>query len=207
MSRCARATLGFGKFGRKCARHGRAYTFTDGTGPGRLAKAAGCSFAALFGKAPGRAGEIWRGYYRERAEDVQRKIWQAWQDGTIRQTAIALQTTLQLFHTHDGAHSEENSITTRVGHDEWKDVTLILPPGAGAAPLRLDFYSALTTIDLSLIRLTGEQETYFCAEDAAGFDRIRLAGDAARLPHPQLSARASHRRGSATSPAGRRRVG
>lgn len=163
---------------------GRAYTFTEGPGLGVWQKPPAGPLPPFLETLLAAPEDLAR-HYRKRAEDVQRQIWQAWQDGTIRQTAIALQTTLQLFHTHDGMHSEENSITTRVGHDEWKDVTLILPPGAGTAPLRLDFYSALTTVDLSVIRLTSKQDTCFCAEDSAGFDRIRAAGDATRLPHPR----------------------
>ncbi|MEO5721703.1 MAG: class I SAM-dependent methyltransferase, partial [Chthoniobacterales bacterium] len=177
---------GFGvwKVWEELREQGRSYAFVDAPGLGVWQKPPALSLAppseTLF-TAPDNLAQS----YRARADDVQRTIWQAWQDGSIRETAIALQTTLQLFHTHDGTHSEENSITTRVGHDAWKDVTFRLPLGAGTAPLRLDFYSALTTIDLSVIRLTSEQETYFCAEDSAGFDRIRLAGDATRLPHSQ----------------------
>ena len=166
----------------------RAYTFTDGPGLGVWQKPPAIPlprFLETLLRAPNAAQENLARYYRERAEDLQRKLARAWQDGTIRQTAIALQTTLQLFHSHDGAHSEENSVGTRIGHDGWKDVTLVLPLGVGAAPLRLDFFSALTVVDLSLIRLTSGNETHFLVDKAADFDRIVVAGDAARLPHPE----------------------
>lgn len=166
---------------------GRAYTFEQGPGLGVWQKPPSTPWplpweALLSG--PGSIQENLARYYREQADATQRKIAQAWQDGTIRQTAIALQTTLQLFHSRDGTHSEDNSVGARIGHDEWKDVTLLLPAGAGAAPLRLDFYSAFTVIDLSLIRLTSGDETLFAAEDAAAFEQIVVAGDAKRLPHP-----------------------
>ncbi len=177
---------GFGvwKVWEEMCRSDRTYTFAEGPGLGLWQKPPPGSVAAAFGRTF-RAPEDLTRYYHERAEDVQRTIWQAWQDGTIRQCAIALQTTLQLFHTHDGAHSEENSVTTRVGHDEWKDVVLRLPRGAGAAPLRLDFYSAFTVIDLSELEVLSANETLFVAQNLADFDRIRVEGDARRLPHTE----------------------
>lgn len=166
---------------------GCAFTFSDAPGLGVWQKPPATNLSApletLFaGSEPER--ESLKQYYRERTDALQQEIWQAWQDGSIRQTAIAQQTTLQLFHSRDGSHSEENSVTARIGHEAWKDVTLRLPPGVGAAPLRLDYFSALTVIDLSLLRLSANGEVIFHAENAAEFDRIRIAGDAKRLAHP-----------------------
>ena len=166
---------------------GRSYTFADGPGLGMWQKPPIVSLpqpVEILLAGAKIAQKNLALYYRKRADDVQRKIARAWQDGTIRQTAIALQTTIQLFHSHDGKHSEENSVGARIGHEAWKDVTLRLPKGAGAAPLRLDFFSALTVIDLSVIRISNEHGVIFSAETAADFDRIRVAGDAERVAHP-----------------------
>ena len=80
-------------------------------------------------------------------------------------------------------HSEENSVSTRVGHDEWKEVAITLPQGAGAAPLRLDFFSALTLVDVSALRVEGDGQTLFSAETPEEFDRVAIGGDAERRPH------------------------
>jgi len=123
-------------------------------------------------------------YYTERAADLQCKIADHWRDGTIRQTPFGQQTIIQVFHTEDGEHCEENSVFARVGHDEWKQVRIELPPGAEAAPLRIDFVTALTTIDMASIRLTKGGATCFSAPEETGFDSIRLGGDIERLDHP-----------------------
>ena len=92
------------------------------------------------------------------------------------------QTIIQVFYTSDGSHREENSIYARVGHQGWKDVRIELPPGAGAAPLRIDFVSALTTIEIASIRLTKGAATCFAAPDKMGFETIKTGGDVERLP-------------------------
>jgi hypothetical protein len=113
---------------------------------------------------------------------MQEKIAQHWRDGTIRNTPFARQTVIQVFHSSDGSHNEENSIYARVGHQGWKDVRIELPANAGAAPLRIDFVSALTTIEIGSIRLTKGPVTCFAAPDAVGLEAIRTGGDAERLP-------------------------
>ena len=167
---------------------GRSYTFADGPGLGVWQKPPASPLpppleTLLAGSNV--AQEKLARYYRARTDDLQQKIAQAWTDGTIRQTAIARQTTIQLFHSRDGTHAEEDSVSARIGHEVWKEVTLVLPPGAGAAPLRLDFFSALTVIDLRSIRLSSETGAVFIAEKTTDFDRIRVAGDAERLAHAQ----------------------
>ena len=123
-------------------------------------------------------------YYSERAAAMQEKIAQHWSDGTIRNTPFARQTVIQVFYSSDGSHTEENSIYARVGHQGWKDVRIELPLGAGAAPLRIDFVSALTTIEVASLRLTKGSSTYFAAPDATGFEAIKIGGDVERLPNP-----------------------
>jgi len=61
-----------------------------------------------------------------------------------------------------------------------------LPSGAGAAPLRIDFVSALTTLEIASIHLADGSKTYFCADEPPQFDSIAIRGDAERLPDDQL---------------------
>ncbi|HEY2138946.1 MAG TPA: hypothetical protein VGH00_02625, partial [Chthoniobacterales bacterium] len=96
---------------------------------------------------------------------------------------------IQVFHTTDGSHREEGSIYARVGHEGWKDVRIELPSVAGAAPLRIDFVSALTTIEISSIRVSKENTICFTAEGDIGFDAIRIGGDAERIPDRTLRVR------------------
>jgi hypothetical protein len=59
-----------------------------------------------------------------------------------------------------------------------------LPPDAGASPLRIDFVSPLTIIDVSSILLTKAGIAYFSAPEKTGFDSIIVSGDVERLVHP-----------------------
>jgi hypothetical protein len=68
-----------------------------------------------------------------------------------------------------------------VGHEGWKDVRIELPPDAGAAPLRIDFVSALTTIEIASIQVTKGDASCFMADEHSGFDTIRIGGDAERM--------------------------
>ena len=113
---------------------------------------------------------------------MQEKIAQHWRDGSIRHTPFAQQTIIQVFYSSDGSHREEDSVYARVGHEGWKDVRIELPPDAGAAPLRIDFVSALTTIEIASIRLTKRDTICFTVDEDNGFDTIRIAGDAERVP-------------------------
>ena len=54
-------------------------------------------------------------YYSAKAAALQEKIAAHWRDGTIRNTPFAQQTIIQVFHTSDGSHREENSVYARVG--------------------------------------------------------------------------------------------
>jgi hypothetical protein len=60
-----------------------------------------------------------------------------------------------------------------------------LPPGAAASPLRIDFVTALTTIEIASIRVTKGAAIPFAADDAMGFDSIEIAGDLEPLPDPK----------------------
>jgi hypothetical protein len=128
-------------------------------------------------------------YYTERAQAIQEKIVQHWRDGSIRNTPFAQQTIIQVFHSTDGSHREEDSVYARVGHEGWKDVRIELPPDAGAAPLRIDFVSALTTIEIASIRLTKGDVSFFTADKNSRFDTIRVGGDAERISGHALGIR------------------
>jgi hypothetical protein len=167
----------------------RSWTFHDGPGLGVWQK-------PPAQKLPGFLEELltppneWNGalakYYGERAGEMQHKIGEHWRDGTIRETPFAQQTVIQIFYTKDGAHREEDSVYARVGHEGWKEVAIDLPSDAEASPLRIDFVSALTTIEIESIRVTKGGRDCFSSTDESGFSAIRLGGDVERLPQPGM---------------------
>lgn len=102
----------------------------------------------------------------------------------VRPPAPTPETIIQIFYSSDGAHSEANSVNARVGHDGWKEVSIALPRGAGAAPLRIDFISSMPAIDVAAVEVSTETAMLYRARDPQGFDAIALAGDAERMAHP-----------------------
>ena len=166
---------------------GRSWTFHDGPGLAVWQKPPASSLPGFLEQLlapPNEQKEELAQYYRERAAETKAKIGAHWRDGTIRDTPFAQQTIIQVFYSTDGSHREEDSIYARIGHDDWKNVRIELPPHAGAAPLRIDFVSALNTIEIESIRVTRGDAAGFAAADDAGFAMIKLAGDAERLPDP-----------------------
>ncbi|MEP6955332.1 MAG: class I SAM-dependent methyltransferase [Chthoniobacterales bacterium] len=166
---------------------GRSYAFAEGPGLGVWQKPRAIPLPppleALL-TAPNETAIELAEYYRQRARELQQAIARQWQDGSIRQTAAARQTMVQVFHTHDGTHREDDSVHARIGHETWKDLSLPLPAGAGAAPLRIDFLSAFTTIDIAQLSLKCAGQTLFHAEGWPAWDAIRVAGDAVCSEHP-----------------------
>jgi methyltransferase family protein len=162
----------------------RSWTFEDGPGLGVWQKPPAEPLPGFLDKLlapPNESNAALAQYYTTRAHAMQEKIAQHWRDGSIRNTPFAQQTIIQLFYTSDGSHREDDSVYARVGHEGWKDVRIELPPRAGAAPLRIDFVSALTTIEIASIRLTQQNAICFAADQDTGFDMIRIAGDAERI--------------------------
>jgi hypothetical protein len=160
----------------------RSWTFHDGPGLGVWQKPPAVPLPGVLEQLlapPNESNAALAKYYSERAGAMQERIAQHWRDGSIRDTPFAQQTIIQVFYSKDGAHSEENSVYARVGHEGWKDVRIELPPGAGAAPLRIDFVSALTTIEIASLRVGG-------ALTQPDFDSIEVRGDAERLPDDSL---------------------
>ena len=168
---------------------GRSWTFHDGPGLGVWQKPPVSELPGFLEPLlapPNEWNRALAQYYTARADEMQKKISEHWHDGTIRQTPFAQQTIIQVFYTRDGSHREEDSVYARVGHEGWKDVRIELPTDAGAAPLRIDFVSALTTIEIASIRLTKGTAICFAAEDEMGFGKIKIAGDVELLPDPKL---------------------
>jgi hypothetical protein len=179
--------FGVWKVWEELQRRGASFAFTDGPGLGVWQKPPATRLPeplrTLLGESSDSAATVAQ-YYRGRAGEIQAKIGEQWRDGSIRETAAGNQTAIQVFHTRDGTHREEESAFARVGHGEWKDVSILLPPGAGAAPLRIDFLSAFTIIDIASISLTSPGQTHFRAEGSDDFAAVAVAGDAERREHP-----------------------
>ena len=165
---------------------GRFWTFHDGPGLGVWQKPPATTLPGfleqLLAPSSEHNAELAK-YYTERAAEMQEQIARHWRDGTIRNTPFAQQTIIQVFYTNDGSHREEDSLYARVGHQGWKDVRIELPPGARASPLRIDFVSALTTIEIASIRLTKGPAICFSAQDSREFETIKSGGDVERLPN------------------------
>lgn len=164
---------------------GRSYTFENSAGLGVWQKPPLTVLPKLLESLLGGDGairEYLANYYRERASEMQHRIAEHWRDRTIGGTAAGHQSIIQLFHTRDGSHREEDSVLARIGHDEWKDVALQLPNGAGAEPLRLDFVSPFTTIDIAAIELMSGGGSVLAFPDSAPFDSIAVVGDAELQP-------------------------
>ena len=162
----------------------RSWTFDDGPGLGVWQKPPAQPLPGFLDDLLAPPSELKAAlarYYTERAQAIQEKIAQHWRDGSIRNTPFAQQTVIQVFYSSDGSHREEASVYARVGHGGWKDLRIELPTDASAAPLRIDFVSALTTIDIESIRVTKGSKTFFVADEQSGFDAIRIAGDAQRI--------------------------
>lgn len=168
---------------------GSSWTFKDGPGLGVWQKPPGKplpGFLEELLERPNESNAALAGYYTAQAGAIQEKISQHWRDGSIRNTPFAQQTIIQVFYSGDGSHREEDSVYARVGHEGWKDVRVELPPHAGAAPLRIDFVSALTTIEIASIRMAKGGTDYFSAAQRSDFGSIKVRGDAKRVPDGKL---------------------
>ena len=165
---------------------GRSWTFDDGPGLGIWQQPPNESlpepFEILFsGKNDDR--DVLLKYYRARHHELEERAKREWRDGSVRDLPFLQQTVIQVFHTNDGVHREENSVNARIGHDGWKDLSIPLSRDAGATPLRVDFVSPLTILEVASLRLMRGAEVFFQAADRQQFDKITLAGDVERLPH------------------------
>ncbi len=165
---------------------GRSWTFAEGPGLGVWQKPPNESLSEpletlIEGSDKDRQQLL--DYYRSRTAQLREKIAYEWRNGTVRDLAFLQQTVIQIFYTNDGVHREEQSVNARIGHDSWKNVTIPLPRDAGAAPLRIDFVSPLTILEITSLRLTRGTEICYQTNEREQFDNITLAGDVERLPH------------------------
>jgi len=120
-------------------------------------------------------------YYRQRNSDLQARMAQQWCDGTIRGAPLADETVIQIFWSNDGNYSEEKSIDARLGHGVWKEVRIPLATDDSITRLRIDFYSALTTIEIAAIEVCeADGSVVYRAASAENFGAIALFGDCVR---------------------------
>ena len=125
---------------------------------------------------------------RKRAESFSTKIRRRL--FAVTQSRLSLrperdETLIQVFYTADGVHREEASLIAGAEQGEWREVRMSLPAGASAAPLRIDFMRALDFIEIARLSVGTATQEYFSATTAADFEKVTVAGDAERLPHPE----------------------
>ena len=177
--------FGVWKSWEKLRRSGRSWTFNDGPGLGVWQKPPVQTLPQFLEQLlapPNESARILEDYYRGRAALIHQKIAREWRDGAVRKQSFAQQTIIQVFYTTDGRHSEENSVNARIGHEGWKDVRILLPRNAGTLPLRIDFVSPLTIIEVASLRLTSDGVVRFQAANEKAFATIVCSGDGERLP-------------------------
>lgn len=178
---------GFGvwKVWEELATEGRAWTFESGPGLGVWEKppvgTVPFVLGVLFGP-PNEQKDRLLEHYRECGRELQTRVAQEWATGSIRSAPMASETVIQIFWTADGNYSEENSVDARVGHESWKEIAISLPVTGPVTGLRIDFFSALTRIEISGVRCENLDGTViYQAEDAEAFAAIRLEGDCIRV--------------------------
>ncbi len=92
---------------------------------------------------------------------------------------------IQVFHTENGVHREEASVVAGFEPGAWREVRINLPPGAQAAPLRIDFMRAPGLVEIARLCVKTAEREYFAATVANEFAKVAVEGDAERLPHPE----------------------
>jgi hypothetical protein len=181
---CVRSReFGVWKIWDELKREGRAFAFEDGPGLGLWEKPP--PFASTFRNpflGPTQDQVNLLSYYSERTHQLREKIAEEWRTGKIRRTAFAQETIIQVFYSGDGMYRETDSVNARIGHNDWKNISITLPSGMGAAALRIDFVSALTNIDIASVRVLQSSKVLFQATTAPDFLKIDIRGDAERLP-------------------------
>ena len=177
--------FGVWKIWEELRRSGRSWTFNDGPGLGVWQKPPVQTLPQFLEQLlapPNASARILEEYYRGRTAVIHQKIAREWRDGAVRKQSFAQQTIIQVFYTTDGRHSEEDSVNARIGHEGWKDVRILLPRDAGISPLRIDFVSPLTIIEVASLRLTSDGVVRFQAANEKAFATIVCSGDGERLP-------------------------
>jgi methyltransferase family protein len=164
---------GFGvwKVWEELVAQGRSFTFDTPPGLGIWEKPRAGSQPPLLEMLFSSPNEL-RSYYREQNARLQQMMAQQWRDGSIRQAPLASETIIQVFWSSDGSFSEEQSVDARIGHGSWKEVAIPLPNEAPVSHLRIDFFSALTIVEIASIQLDAH---------LVEFPSISLGGDCVRL--------------------------
>jgi glycosyltransferase involved in cell wall biosynthesis/predicted O-methyltransferase YrrM len=163
---------------------GRGWTFESLPGLGVWEKAPSGTLPPLLELligSPNDQRDSLMAHYRHCFSQLQATIDQQWADGSIRFAPMASETVIQVFWTGDGNYREENSTDVRIGHGSWREIVVDLQLTSEISGLRIDFYSAVTRVEISRIgceALNGG--TVYEAKDADGFAAIRLMGDCVR---------------------------
>jgi hypothetical protein len=165
----------------------KSFTFERGPGLGVWQKPPASELPpfveALF-TAPNEYSSDLIDYYNARADELQKRVAEQWRDGSIRQSAFARQTIIQVFYTRDGQYRPEDSAEARIGHDSWKTVSIPLPAGCCERELRVDFVSAFTTIDIAKMALTANDGRVLSQTKSGGvLGDVTVRGDAERIEH------------------------
>jgi hypothetical protein len=181
-----RPDFGVWKIWSELSERGRSWTFEDEPGLGVWQKPPNALLPefleALFSGAEHERAELLK-YYWTRTAQLRDRIAREWRDATVRRLPFLQQTTIQAFFSEDGTHREENAVNVRIGHDGWKNLSLISRRRAEAKPLRIDFMSPLTVIEIASLRLRRGSKLFFQANRATDFDVIHFGGDVERLQH------------------------
>lgn len=178
---------GFGvwKVWEELLRGGRSCTFAQSPGLGVWEKPpAGCLPPLLEGLlgAPSEHKDALLNHYRERNVQLQKKMARQWRDGSIRSAPLASETVIQIFWTSDGCYAEEQSADARIGHEGWKEIALPLPAAGSISGLRIDFFSALTKIEIAEIVVeSGAGLVHRRVARRVDFEGISLGGDCVRI--------------------------
>ena len=177
--------FGVWKIWEELRRSGRSWTFNDGPGLAVWQKPPVQTLPQFLEQLlapPNESARLLEEYYRGRAAVIRQKIAREWRHGAVRKQSFAQQTIIQVFYTTDGRHNEEDSVNARIGHEGWKDVRILLPRDAGTSPLRIDFVSPLTIIEVASLRLISNGVVRFQAANEKAFATIVCSGDGKRLP-------------------------
>ncbi len=111
-------------------------------------------------------------YYQGRNAALHEKMARQWRDGSIRAAPLASETVIQVFWRGEGGYSEEESADARVGHGSWKEVVIPLPAREPVRGLRIDFFSALTIVEIEEITVNNAP---------VQLEALSLGGDCVRL--------------------------
>jgi hypothetical protein len=92
----------------------------------------------------------------------------------------AQSTTVQIYPFGSAGHSEESSIRQTIECGSWKDVTVTMPAGTGAGPIRIDPADCVSVIEIRGIALKDEEsgEELFSALSADDFKDAQFSGSA-----------------------------